>query len=436
MLLVPTDEVAENTKAALTYRDTILEVDRVLYLTTEEGILLPRGCARKYGMDASLCPAPKMIGVDQLPPVKLRDYQVAPVAEMTAHLLQHYGGILEAKGGTGKTVMALEIARRLGVSTLVLVHSEFLMNQWIKRISKGDVQENIPALYPGIPVGIAQQGRLDSGHDYPFVIGMVHTVVNRGHMREWADSFGLIITDEVHRYGADQWASAITHFDSKYRIGLTGTVERRDAKEIIFLAHIGRVAVKVEAETMQAKVYPVHIELKYDRRKYTNPWDRKLNYARLINMLAADSKRQEIIARLLADAANSGRKILVLSERLEQLRDLAQRLKGYHVGMYVGSTKEALLDEASKATIVLSTYQMSTTALDIPSLDSLFLVTPRADIVQATWRITRLREGKNTPYVVDFVDTMLPIMLNMFNARYKRYRANGYKVIKPRRIYD
>ena len=45
-----------------------------------------------------------------------------------------YGGILQARAGTGKTVMGLYILAAMGTRTIILVHSDFLMRQWRDRI--------------------------------------------------------------------------------------------------------------------------------------------------------------------------------------------------------------------------------------------------------------------------------------------------------------
>ena len=46
------------------------------------------------------------------------------------------GGLLELPCAFGKTILSLNIISRLSKKTLIIVHKEFLMNQWIERIEE------------------------------------------------------------------------------------------------------------------------------------------------------------------------------------------------------------------------------------------------------------------------------------------------------------
>mgnify|MGYP002144642430 CR=1 FL=1 len=46
------------------------------------------------------------------------------------------GGLLELPCAYGKTVLSLNIISRLNKKTFIIVHKEFLMNQWIERIQQ------------------------------------------------------------------------------------------------------------------------------------------------------------------------------------------------------------------------------------------------------------------------------------------------------------
>ena len=83
----------------------------------------------------------------------LRDKQI-PIVEKYIDVVSkdNYGGggIISVPCGYGKTVLALYILAKLGVKTLVVVHKEFLMNQWKERIEQflptarvGKIQSNV-----------------------------------------------------------------------------------------------------------------------------------------------------------------------------------------------------------------------------------------------------------------------------------------------------
>jgi SNF2 family DNA or RNA helicase len=70
----------------------------------------------------------------------LRDYQENIIKVYIDHVksdcINGGGGILDVYTGSGKTVMALKILSILSKKTLIIVHKEFLMNQWIERIEE------------------------------------------------------------------------------------------------------------------------------------------------------------------------------------------------------------------------------------------------------------------------------------------------------------
>ena len=94
-----------------------------------------------------------------------------------------------------------------------------------------------------------------------------------------------------------------------------------------------------------------------------------------------------------------GRKILLLSDRIEHLEKLKEKLDKENIfaDFYVGGMSQAKLDKATEATVILASYGMAAEALDIPSLNTLIMATPRRSIEQSVGRILRAKhnlEGK------------------------------------------
>ena len=79
--------------------------------------------------------------------------------------------------------------------------------------------------------------------------------------------------------------------------------------------------------------------------------------------------------------------------------------------------------------LLLATYQMASEGLDIPELDTLFLVTPRGDVEQAVGRILREAENKKEPMVIDIVDPQIPICVGLYRKRMSQYKETGSKII-------
>jgi superfamily II DNA or RNA helicase len=95
-------------------------------------------------------------------------------------------------------------------------------------------------------------------------------------------------------------------------------------------------------------------------------------------------------------------------------------------GYYLGGMKEVDLKETETKQIVIATYAMAAEALDIKSLSTLVMATPKTDIEQSVGRI--LRERHSNPIVVDIVD-MHDLFKNQWRTRKTFYRKCNYKVL-------
>ena len=127
---------------------------------------------------------------------------------------------------------------------------------------------------------------------------------------------------------------------------------------------------------------------------------------------------------------NNNQQILVLAHTRAFLNFLYKKFKlldEYTIGYYVGGMKEKDLKESENKTIILATYQMAAEGLDIKSLTTLFLATPKSDIVQAVGRI--LRQKHSQPLILDIIDSHDPF-LNQFNKRKSYYNSKNYKIYK------
>jgi len=125
-----------------------------------------------------------------------------------------------------------------------------------------------------------------------------------------------------------------------------------------------------------------------------------------------------------------GRQCLILSDRIEHLETLKEKIDeegSYTCDYYIGGKTQKKLDEASKAQILLGSYGMASEGLDIPSLNTLFLTTPRSKIEQSAGRIVR-KIGKVKPLIIDIID-QLPCFVTQGIQRKKLYKKLEYNML-------
>jgi hypothetical protein len=95
------------------------------------------------------------------------------------------------------------------------------------------------------------------------------------------------------------------------------------------------------------------------------------------------------------------------------------------VAYYLGGMKQEDLQESETKQIVVATFAMAAEALDIKTLSTLVMVTPRTDVVQSVGRILRMKH--ENPIVVDFVDSH-DLFQNQWRQRMQYYKKCNYRI--------
>jgi superfamily II DNA or RNA helicase len=125
-----------------------------------------------------------------------------------------------------------------------------------------------------------------------------------------------------------------------------------------------------------------------------------------------------------------GRRILILSDRLEHLKVLKKRLDEREIAtsdFYIGGKKQKLLDIAKNAQVIFASYGMASEGLDIPELNTLFMVTPRKEVEQSVGRVIRKINLNIRPIIYDFTD-QLNSFINQGAYRKKLYKKMGFEI--------
>jgi len=323
---------------------------------------------------------------------------------------------------THNTVMALKIISILQKKTLIIVHKEFLMNQWIERI-----QEFLPTANVG-----KIQGPVFDVDKKDIVIGMIQTLYDKEYSVDTFSCFGLTIIDEVHRIGSEQFSRTLFKTITPYMLGISATVDRKDKLTKILYMFIGD---KIYSETREDDD-PVCVRAINYRTNNTEfnmvDYDFRGNpkYSTMITKLCEYGPRSDFIVRIIRDLIEESpeNQIMVLCHNrslLTYLYEAVNHRKIASIGYYVGGMKQTHLQETETKQIVLATYAMAAEALDIKTLSSLIMVTPKTDITQSVGRILRVKH--ENPIIVDIVDGH-DIFQNQWNQRKRFYKKCNYRI--------
>ena len=359
---------------------------------------------------------------------KLRPKQEVVIKKFTDSCNEHScnehnsnGGIISVGCGFGKTVLALYLIGFLKKKTLVIVHKEFLLNQWKERINE---------YLPGAKIGILQGSKIDID-DKDIVIGMLQSISMKDYDTDIFKDFGFCIIDECHHIGAEVFSRSLPKINSYYLLGLSATPKRSDGLNKVFEWYLGPYLFvdknKEEREVEVNMIYYDNIDPSYSR--IDNTFLGKPNIPKMITNISNSYHRNKFIVHLLLDITkNLNRKILILGDRRDQLYELDKLLKDtgmLNIGYYVGGMKEKDLKLSEKCQIILATYSMSSEGMDIPSLNTLMMISSKSNIEQSVGRILRKYHKDTTPQIYDIVDNF-SIFGNQANKRMKFYQKNKY----------
>lgn len=400
-------------------------VPNVLYLESETRIYVPKFYGlKKWG-------PPEKIKLAKGKEViltftgALRDEQIEPVdALMTAcQDPKRMGGILNVFCGGGKTTMALYVLTRLGLKTLIIVHKDFLLEQWAERISQ---------FLPGARVGTIKAKVVDV-MDKDIVIASLQSLSMKEYPESTFEDFGTVIVDEVHHTSADVFSKALRKVSFKYTIGLSATIKRKDGLSKVFVWYLGDVAFKAtkRKDQVNVRILPFNSPAPTYSTVYTIMRD-KPNVSKMINNICEFCPRNDLVINTVMNVIRDepGRKMLILSDRrahLMVLRDmLIAKKKTITVGLYIGGCK---LSDCDDKQIILATYAIASEGYDQPGLDTLVLASPRSDIVQSVGRILRDKKGdrKHVPLVIDIWD-MFSLFMNQGKKRQTFYKSCEYEI--------
>ena len=297
--------------------------------------------------------------------------------------------IINAWVSWGKTFTGLAIAGKLGQKTLVVTHTVPLRNQWAKEVEK---------VY-GFKPGIIGSGQFDL--DSPIVIGNTQTLYR--NIEKIRKEFGTIILDEMHHVSSPTFSKILDTNYCRYKIGLSGTIERKDGKHVVFRDYFGNTLFKPPKENyMTPTIHLVASEIRFmDGAKI--PW------ANRVTKLSNDEEYRHTVSMLAAAYAARGHKVLVVSDRVAFLKACTE-LSGDKAICVTGEVahedRETLVDQIlyGDANILYGTQAIFSEGISVDTLSCLILATPVNNeplLTQLVGRVIRKKEGKISPVIID-----------------------------------
>lgn len=428
-------------------------IPRIVYSgeDTEQFIAIPRGCLNK------LCKNLKSSNIDYSVEDKRntgKEINVSFAGELYPEqqdavnsLTGHDYGVLAAATGFGKTVVGSYLISERKVNTLILVHNNEIMQNWINDLERFLViKEDYPQYMTKtgrVKTRKSLIGRLTGAHNSMtgiIDVAMVTSLGSGDSIKPFVKDYGMVIMDECHHGAAESIEAVLSKVNAKYVYGLTATVKREDGKDKTVLMQFGPVRFrftakdKIRLQGMEHILEPRFTPIISTKEKLT------LNEA--YEIVVNSDFRNSLIASDIEACIKQGHTPLVLSKRKAQIDVLFEKVKDKadHVLVLTGGKKQSERKELrerlgsiseSESLIVLATGQYIGEGFNCSRLDMLFLAMPIAwdgNVEQYTGRLNRSHDGKNRVTVIDYVDHHIEMFANMYNKRLRTYKRIGYEL--------
>lgn len=324
------------------------------------------------------------------------------------------GGIINAWVSWGKTFTGLAIAGKLGQKTLVVTHTLALRKQWEDEVEK----------VFGFKAGIIGSGKFEI--DKPVVIGNIQSLYRK--IPQIRQLFGTIILDEMHHCSAPTFSRIIDKNCARYKIGLTGTLERKDGRHVVFRDYFGSNVLRPPKENfMMPKVHILPMDIRFMDGN-SIPW------ANRINELAYNPEYQHSVAMTASSYAAKGHKVLVVSDRVDFLKNCA-KLTGDNAVCVTGAVHhedraEIINQIYEDKDVLYGTQAIFSEGISLNILSCLILATPVNNeplLTQLIGRIIRDYEGKQQPIVVD-INLIGKTAKRQASMRTGYYIKQGYEI--------
>jgi superfamily II DNA or RNA helicase len=231
---------------------------------------------------------------------------------------------------------------------------------------------------------------------------------------------------------------------SRYILGLSATVTRKDGHHPIIAMQCGPIRYTVSAKSEAAKRPFDHL-VRVRRTKFILPGEADCappTIQEVFQALINDENRNSLIFDDILLALDASRSPVVITERTAHLEALATRLERFakHVVVLRGGSSEKQRRETTQRLasipeteerVVVATGRYLGEGFDDARLDTLFLTMPiawKGAVTQYAGRLHRLHHAKREVVIYDYVDDNVPVLARMAAKRRAAYQALGYRV--------
>ncbi|MCK8603870.1 DEAD/DEAH box helicase [Desulfoferrobacter suflitae] len=343
---------------------------------------------------------------------------------------------------SGKTVISLYVLSQRQQPTLILIPRMDLLEGWLTKI------ENFLQI-PRSEVGVFTRGN----HRIGKWITIAHTGEMMRFWRKIHDRIGNLILDECQRCPSKVFTHLIPNFDTRYMLGLSNTMQRKDRLSRLIYYYVGDVVYSINEKDAREGRGVIGAQVVARPTAFDYPYQSRTDYFPMLQALMSNAERTRLIVDdIQAELDRQQGPLLVLSGGDEQNAALGAELgrRGietftYEVEDIVDEEAEEQSDEQAslrcpenipqgRVTILLTPKTLAQCADKLNS-QVLFLAVPiyfrkhLAHTIRDLYQNGTGTQGRLKIY--DYVDQHIGLLENYFRMRSYNYGVHPDVLLNP-----
>jgi superfamily II DNA or RNA helicase len=375
--------------------------------------------------------------------IEVREHQLNALI----HVMRKKRCLLLSPTASGKSLIIYLIMRMMiykNMKGLIIVPRTSLVEQLssdfidYSTANNFDCKENVHKLYAGH----------DKNTEKKVIISTWQSIYNMP--KEFFEQFDYVIGDEAHEFKAKSLVSIMTNsINTKYRIGLTGTLDGTKTHQFVLEGLFGSVkrvtTTKELIEKKELSQFQIKCLVLKHNENISKEIKKKKSYQDEIDYLISCEERNKFIKNLVLSLKNN---TLILYQYVDRhgqlLYDIVSKDKNLNnrkVFFIHGSVSVEEREEIRKSVesennaIIIASYGTYSTGINIKNLHNIIFASPsksRVRNLQSIGRGLRLSSNKEEAVLFDISDDMRVdsydnFTLKHFIERVKIYNEEKFK---------
>ena len=339
-------------------------------------------------------------------------------------------GVLKSPPRSGKTVMVSALVCEISGKTLLLASQRDWLAGFMETFIGSKTQKALTNLNPK-RIGFCKT--YEQFRDTDICLATVQTFYSPAGQKLLAkirSMFHFIAADEIQTGAADKYIKIIAQLNAEYLYGVSGTPQRKDAREVLVDNVLGPIIHEVHVERMRPQV-------RLTRTGYSKTYKGNVMWARIVSSMENDPKRLKVIAKQAALDIAAGHLVLIPMAQVKPIAKLinliniaaGKKVAYQFTGKEDKATRDLTIQRARdyKIKCLVGTVKILSVGINIPRASMLYETVLSSNLPSAEQRFARVltpMEGKPAPCIRFFLDN--------FKIRKNCLRNEFYNCLVPK----